>query len=133
MYRGMVNASALVIATSGKLTFAIEVSSGMTQWAYAMGTAPCRVVVGHERVYIASSGELACVEYLTGKSIFHVKTPLGPDVTLLVDGDSNIYVGASGQVACYGQFGDRRWLNDLQTGQSVGFALPGLSQQADLF
>jgi outer membrane protein assembly factor BamB len=131
MYRGMVNANPVIIVTSGKFTFAIEISTGMTRWAYALKHTPCRISVANDRVYIAGNTELACVDYGTGKVIFHVNTQLGPDLTLLVDGEQ-IYVGASGRVACYGQFGERLWTNDLGTTDGVGFAVPYMAQQVDL-
>ncbi len=128
----MVDPSPLVIATSGKFTFAIELRSGMTRWAYALKSDhTCRVVVANDKVYIAGQSELASLEYATGREVFHINTDLGPDITLLVDGD-HIYVGSNGRVACYGQFGERHWLNDLGTNAGIGFAVPGLAQQIDL-
>jgi len=131
MYRGMVNSKPLVIVTSGKFAFAIQISNGMTHWAYALKSAPCRIVVTNDRVYIAGDRELVALDYNTGKSVFHITTDIAPDVTLMVDGEQ-IYIGAGGRVACYGPFGERNWINDLGTGRGVGFAVPGMAAQIDL-
>ncbi len=131
MYRGIVNSKPLVIVASGKFVFAIQISNGMTHWAYALKGAPCRVVVENDRVFVAGNNELVCLEYGTGKEIFQIHTDIAPDPTLMVDGEQ-IYIGAGGRVACYGPFGERNWINDLGTSSGVGFALPGLAAQIDL-
>lgn len=131
MYRSQALAGELVVVVSDKYAFAIDASSGMTRWAYALRTRPCRAVVANDRVYIAGDAELASVDYQTGKQIFHIHTNLAPDVTLVVDGD-RIYVGARGMVGCFDQFGQKLWGNDLGTASGIGFALPGITQQIDL-
>jgi outer membrane protein assembly factor BamB len=131
MYRGRVESAALVVVVSGNFAFGIEIGSGMTRWAYKLEGWACRAVVAGERVYVAGRGELACLVYGTGVAVWHVRTDIGGDVNMLVDGE-NVFLGAQGRVSLYGPFGERLWGNDLGTGDGVGFAVPGFAQQIDL-
>jgi outer membrane protein assembly factor BamB len=131
MYREIVLAAPLVVVASGKFVFGIEVSNGMTRWAYALKAHPCRAVVANDRVYVAGHTELACLEYLSGKQIFHINTQITTDVTLMVDGE-RIYLGSQGRVACFDHVGRKLWSNDLGTSEGVGLAVPGMAQQVDI-
>ncbi|MEZ4259370.1 MAG: PQQ-binding-like beta-propeller repeat protein [Polyangiaceae bacterium] len=132
MYRDMEEHPApRVVIASQRYVYAIDARTGITAWAYQMQSHPCRVVVHGERVIIATDGELACVDYATGKTHFHIRTSITPDVTLMVDVD-RIYLGAEGNVACYDMHGVQLWLNSLKTPGGVGFAVPGRGQQIDV-
>lgn len=143
MYRApLVENRVLVIVAGANRILAFRRTDGAVEWAYDLeagandfGDSPLPVEIVEERVFVARSDRLFCLEYATGRLVGQVPIPGGGRrAQLLVDG-SEVFVYGTTTLMCMDLEGRVRWQqpHGIVLNGSATLALPGNVRPGDGF
>jgi outer membrane protein assembly factor BamB len=122
-----------VFALGGRVG-GMDRSTGEVRWLKEFGDSEEVFLVVTDDVVLASSEEpiLWCLDYLTGRTLWHAPTTGKGRATIVLDRDQ-IVVAKAGYVNCFDRTGKHLWSNLLK-GYGIGrvaLGFPGNVAQAD--
>lgn len=123
----------LIVAVQGTLV-AVDRWSGQVQWRAAVkggGDGVPDLAIAAGRVFAAAPmGQLTCLDYATGRILWHAERQLSQRTTLLVEG-GQVFLSEVGLIECFSLEGAPLWRHESPFRGHAAMAVLGASRAAD--